>query len=75
MYKERRDNDPCELCGILDGITVTDNFLVCYKCNKTMKKQKRIEGRKHERQLRQTETTSFYKQRQAGNREHEGGRE
>jgi uncharacterized paraquat-inducible protein A len=37
--QNRKDNDLCEICGVMDGLTVVDQKLVCYRCGKKLKKQ------------------------------------
>ena len=36
-------NDPCESCGVHDGVQVIDGLYVCTKCAKKLKKRKRKE--------------------------------
>jgi hypothetical protein len=34
-------NDLCEACGVMDGITVVGDQFVCYRCSKKLKKLKK----------------------------------
>ena len=38
---ERKDSDPCEKCGVHDGATVNGSELVCFKCDRKLKKEAR----------------------------------
>ena len=37
--QNHKDNDLCEICGVMDGLTVVDQKLVCYRCGKKLKRQ------------------------------------
>ena len=45
-------NDLCERCHILDGITVQNGTLVCFRCQRKLKKENKKNGRKDERKRR-----------------------
>lgn len=54
-------NDICERCGVLDGMTVNNQQLVCYRCDRKLRKQERQRRRENVRdkvRIRQEETTS-----------------
>lgn len=52
-------NDLCERCGVMDGITVQDGMLVCFRCQRKIKKQNKKYGRnRNERKRRTRQETS-----------------
>ena len=59
-------NDLCERCGIMDGITVQDGTLVCFKCQRKIKKQNKKNGRNdngRKRRIKQGASPSVFNER------------
>ena len=49
---EMKLNDLCENCGVLDGATVNDQKLVCYRCDRKLRKQEKRQRREDVRNNR-----------------------
>lgn len=50
-------NDLCENCHILDGISVVEGMLVCFRCGRKMKKEEKKRGRQNGRRRTRQETS------------------
>lgn len=50
-------NDLCERCGILDGVTVQDGKLVCFRCQRKLKKEEKKRGRQNGRRRTRQEAS------------------
>jgi len=51
-------NDLCDRCQIMDGVTVQNGELVCFRCQRKIKKQNKKNGRNDNGRKRRIEQGS-----------------